>query len=277
MTRPDIDIHAFAERWSRLWGESYARMVEECYAPNVELVHAGWGEDGVIRGRDGLLATEERLKRLIPDHENPLVRVVDGDDKVVIESLITGTSPGDASRMACPAVVWWRLDENGLVAHETAYWEWSKRRPDDSTVQGTLRRGDGRRRDHRWYRQFADQLAHLWTTDPLAMVEQLYAADCVLERLGDGPEGIVTGREALAVAERRLLELLPMPQRRMQIREVSAADDVLAIAFTIEGSWRGTGPRRAGPGTLLLTLDDQDRITSDRTYWHWSRAREVTA
>lgn len=273
MTRP-TDTAAFAHRWCELWEHDYPQMVRECYHDEVELVHAGWGERGHLHGADALLATEHRLKELIPDHRNTVLRVVNGHDWMVVESLITGTSPGDPERMACPAVVWWRFAEDGRIAHETAYWEWSRRRPDDGTVQGALPDGAGGARSPQFAAALAARLGELWTHDPERMVTELYAADCRFEQLGSGTQGVLEGREALLEAERELLEVLPRPERRMTIERADVDGDVIAVAFTIEGLVKGSTPLQPSPGTVVLTLDEDDRIRSDRAYWRLRRARK---
>lgn len=272
MTRGDAQ--RVAVRWAELWAQDYRRMVEEIYAPHIVLEHAG---HGVLHGRDQLLATEGRLLEMIPDHANELLRVIDGDEAVVIESVITGTTPGDPGRQACPACVWWWFDDDGRVRYERAYWEWAKRRPVDEAVAGTLRDPGARDRSADWGRRQAHRMAQLWTTDPVEMVDELYAEDCVAERLGEGPEAVLRGAEALREAERALLDLLPRPHRQLQVRQVSAADGLVAVAVEIEGRWKGTGPRRRGPGALVLTFNADGRVVSDRIYWHWDRAREVDA
>jgi ketosteroid isomerase-like protein len=268
-----VDLSELAQRWALLWAEDHARMVEEIYAPDVVVEQPDHGHR--VSGRAALHAVEGQLRAAIPDHRNLIVRVLGGDTAAVVESVITGTGKGDTGPQACPACVWWRLDEHGQVVHEVAYWEWTKRRPDDGTAAGTLRTGDGRERPFDWYRSYADRLAELWSTDPVRMVDECYAQDCVMERLGEGSDGVVHGAAELRTREQELLDLLPRPDRRMRVSDVTAERDVLAIAFTIEGRWRGQGPLRRGPGTLLLTLDEDDRVLSDRIYWHWSRARPV--
>ena len=262
---------SFARRWAELWAHDYQRMVTECYHDDVELFHAGWGDRGHVQGAEALLATEDRLKRLIPDHRNPILRVVDGGDWTVVESCITGTTPGDPTTMACPSVVWWQFADDGRIRHETAYWWWSRRRPDDGTVQGVVPHGDGRPRSQEDGERLAARMAELWTDDPERMVTELYAPDCRFEQMGMGPRGVLEGHDALRAAERRLLELLPRPQRRMTIQRVAVDVDVVAVAFDIEGSWHGTEPVRHAPGTVVLTLVD-DRIVSDRAYWQLDRS-----
>lgn len=275
MTQP-TDPEAFAGRWAELWADDYPTMVRECYHDELFLEHAGWGEPGQLRGAAELLATEDRLKQLIPDHHNDILRVISGEDWTVVESTITGTSAHDKERMACPSVVWWRFADDGRIRHEVAYWEWSKRRPDDGSVQGELRPGDGRARttQHGW--DLATRMAELWTHDPERMVTELYAENCRFEQLGVGPAGVIEPRSALLTAERELLDLLPRPSRRMTVRDVAVKGDTVAVAFEIEGAWRGHPPVRRGPGTVVLTLGSDDRIVSDRAYWHFDRARPVS-
>ncbi|MFQ5516238.1 MAG: nuclear transport factor 2 family protein, partial [Acidimicrobiia bacterium] len=140
-------VYELAERWSRLWEEDPARMVEEVYASNVVVSHAGRGDRGKVHGRRELHRAERELHELIPDHRNEIIRVVDGGDgTAVVESLITGTGPGDDGLQSCPACVWWRLDGEARVTEEIALYEWGKRRPHDGTAGGTVVSGDGRSR-----------------------------------------------------------------------------------------------------------------------------------
>lgn len=270
-------VEAVARRWAELWGADFGAMVHEIYSPDVAVEHAGHGPRSRVRGRDELMTAERSLLEMIPDHRNEVVRVLDGGDgRAVVESLITGTGAGDDRLQACPALVWWWFDERGKVTREVAYWEWRKRRPLDAAARGTvvghdrapaltLARG----------RRLATRLAALWTADPVAMAETMYAADAVVERLGEGEDAVLEGRETLVTAEAELLELLPVGSRRMDVHDVLVDGRAVAIAFTIGGSWRGTAPYRSGPGSLVLTLNDHDLIVSDRIYWHWDLARET--
>jgi hypothetical protein len=265
-----------ADRWAALWEEDPAQMVEEVYSPDVVVQHAGRGERGRVSGRQALHQAERELKEMIPDHRNEIIRVVENaDGSAVVESVIVGTGGGDDGPQSCPACVWWRMDDQGLVVEEIAFYEWGKRRPYSDQARSAIVGGNGRARPSAWYRSMSERLARLWSTDPAAMVSRLYAEDTVVERLGEGAEAILRGRDSLLAAELSLLELLPQPQRRMDVLDVKSDRDVMAVRFTIRGSWRGTGPMRAGPGSVVLTLDDEDKIVSDRIYWHWSRAREI--
>lgn len=264
------------DRWALLWRENPARMVDQVYSPDVVVQHAGRGQRGRVVGRQALHEAERELEEMIPDHRNEIIRVIAGSGQTaVIESLIIGTGRGDDGLQSCPACVWWRLDDRGRVAEEIAFYEWGKRRPHTDQARGTIVGGDARDRPADWYTAMSERLALLWSTDPAAMVNQLYSEDTVVERLGEGPEAVLRGRESLLLAELDLLELLPTPQRQMKVVEIKSDRDLLAVRFTIGGSWGGRGPARVGPGSVVLTFDQADEIVSDRIYWHWSRAREA--
>lgn len=263
---------AIAARWSELWATDYTAMVRKIYTPDIIVEHAG---HRTVVGRDALLAAEVELEAAIGDHRTTIGRVLDDPPTVVIEAVITGTSPRDVGPQACPACVWFALDGNGQVAHEVAFYEWSKRRPDDGSAGGSLMSGDGATRSAERYATVATRMAELWSSDPVRMVDELYADDTIVERLGEGTEAIMYGKVSLREAERELLTLLPVPDRRLTVEEVAGEADVVAIRFTIEGRWRGSGPLRRGPGAIVLTLDGDDRIVSDRIYWHWDRAVPV--
>jgi hypothetical protein len=267
---------ALAAQWTTLWHDDLDAMVRDIYAPNVIVEHAGHGPRSRVVGRDELMVAEQQLLALIPDHRNEVVRVLDGGDgRAVVESVVTGSSPGDTVPQACPTIVWWWLDENDQVAREVAYWEWRKRVPAHESVAGTVVPGAGPALTLDEGRAVARKLAELWSDDPVAMATTMYAAETVAERLGEGATAVLRGRDVLAAAEADLLLLLPSPQRRMKVHDVLVDGRAIAIAFTIEASWRGTGPHRRGPGALVLTLDADGLIASDRIYWHWDMARET--
>lgn len=269
---------SLADRWTDLWASDPGAMVRGVYAPDTVVELAGHGPAATVRGHDELLAAEAVLLERIPDHRNRVLRIlVSGDGRqAVLESVVTGTSAGDDGAQAAPCCVWWWLDGDGRVAREVAYWEWPERRADEGAAAGTLVAGDGRQRAPERYRWIADRMAALWSTDPVRMVDEMYATTCVVENLRSGRAGTIWGADALRAAEATLLEVLPLPDRRLRVVDLLGDGDRLALAVTIEGRQRGTGPLRRSHGTVVLTLDgEDDRIVSDRIHWSWRRARET--
>lgn len=75
---------------------------------------------------------------MIPDRRVELVRVSLGDQAGIVEAVVIGASSGDEGVMGSPSCLWWRFDDQGRVARETAYWEWAKRRPWAEDQRGTV-------------------------------------------------------------------------------------------------------------------------------------------
>jgi hypothetical protein len=257
-----------ALRWAELWNTDPHRMVEEIYAPQVTLASAS-SPSSLIRGRAALHEVEDGLLEMIPDHRMEILRAVQQKHVAVVELLIAGTHAGERVRCASPACVWWELDDDGLVLDEVAYFEWARRHPDMGTNGGEILDGRGPSCSPAFAQEFADRLAGLWSNDPLGMAECLFAEDCVVESLYAEPGSALVGQEALVARERDLLDVLPMPHRRMTVRRAIAEGRVLALQSTIEGRVRGKRPLMAWDCSMLLTLDVSDRICSSRSYLNW--------
>ena len=267
--RPMHEGLALAQRWAELWNTDPHRMVEEVYAAEVTLASAG-SPNSRIRGRAALHEVEDGLLEMIPDHRMEILRAIQQGDVVVVELLIAGTPAGERVRCASPACVWWELDEDGLVLDEVAYFEWERRHPDIGTNAGEIRRGSGAPCNAAFAEEFATRLAGSWSTDPLGTTKDLYAEDCVIESLYTEPGSALIGQKALEARERHLLDVLPLPHRKMTVRRAIAEGRILALQSTIEGRVDGMEPLLAWEGSLLLTLDASDRILSSRSYLDWS-------
>ncbi len=254
------DVRALAIRFADLWAVDPHQMVDEIYAPGIDMQSTAH-PDRVTSGATELHALETRLAAMIPQHRHELVRVVVAGDAACIESIVVSPTTAEYA----PACVWWWLDGNGRVEREIGWFDWSVRSTDSAVAHGTVPADDGRRRgDQAWYRAYADRQAELWSSDPIAMVDQLYAEGCTVGRVGVRE---IVGLDPLRAAERSLLELLPVPQRWLHVHETLGEGSVLAILFTI-----GDDTHEAR-GTIVLTLDADDRIASDRVYWDWNTAR----
>jgi hypothetical protein len=144
------------------------------------------------------------------------------------------------------------------VAGEVGWFDWDARSRDSGRSHGVVPRDDGRRRgDARWYQAFAEALAQGLVADPAATGRRLLAPHCTVEFVGEGRCDDLT-----AAME---------PVRWIAVNEVAAAGAVLAVLFTA-----GDGDR-VSRGTVVLTLDGQDRIVGLRAYWRWASAVPVDA
>ncbi len=208
--------------------------------------------DGCVHQRHDL--RDPTLGGPLLAHPVHVVRVLQDGDRAAAE-LVVDVDGADA-----PALAFWWLDGRGRITEEMACFDPAQARslpePMGELVTGTgsLDRDDG------WADAYAERLAFLWADDVSGFVDDLYAPDCVVEnRMRDAPS--THGRVALHGAEARLSERFPVGHRTMDVHAAVGDGDALAMLFTI------TGAGRSARGGIVLTLDADDRIVSDRVYW----------
>jgi hypothetical protein len=268
--------HAAAARWADLWATDRKRLVGERYAEDAVRVEVGGPGSATLRGRDALVEDEHRLYRLVPDHRARLLRVlVDAAGRQVVEALVTGTSAGDLTRMAVPALWWWELDGEGLIRREWRWLDWAARRLDDGRVGGRVP-------DHQppgteahsqgWYRSLAERMAETWAWDPQLMVRSLFADDCEVVPVHE-PERRVRGLADLGAVETVRAARLPRRSRRFDVLDVLGEGRAFALRYRlgrVDGGSGGAGTAaeedESGETIMVATLDSADRITSARIY-----------
>lgn len=261
----DTSADQLVSKWLASWTE--ANPVDGLYAPGARLWHCLTPAD-VVPAEDGLLA-RRTFASLASGLRVEVVRAIRGDSALVLEGVVSAEE-GAQGRVAAPFCAW--LQAEGSITSEYLYWDWSRRLPWSADVRGTLRSGTPTGRDGAWARGLAERLGRLWTNDVHTMIEEMYAPDSVIERLGDGPEAVVQGSRELHEVEENLMTLMPPPHRKLEIVDVSSRDDVVALRVRFVAAWRGIREPRASHGTIILTLQANDQVTSDRTYWylHWA-------
>ena len=248
------DVHALAIRFADLWAVDHHQMVDEIYAPTIHMESMAGLERAPIEGAGELHALEDRLAAMIPQHRHELVRVIAGERVSCLETIVVGPTTGEYA----PACVWWWVDDAGQVAYEVGWFDWEVRATDSRVSHGLVPPNDYRSRgDERWYRSFAERFAQGLAGDRRAALAAMLAPGRVIENVGCGPcvdiEAVMTG------------------VRWTEVHEVASDGAVIAILLT------GGDTERLSRGTLVLTLDGDDRATSVRAYWRWGSAVSADA
>lgn len=244
------------------------------YAADAVLEHVGRTAQ-TVRGRDAIAAAGSRLRRELPDARLRTVRTVAAGATAAVEAVLTATPRTHAARLAIPMAAWLDFDADGQITRETRHLEWAHARPEAPGIEGTIREGTGLPRDQSWYTAYATRLAALWSESGVLMADACYADDTVVESLWAGPAATIRGIEQLRAAEARLMETLPAGHREMQVHRAIGEGRVIALEWTISGRIGGRGALLGREGTLFLTLDDGDRVISDRIYWDFAQARPL--
>ena len=246
------DIHTLAIRFADLWAVDHHQMVDEIYAPGIHMESMARLHRAAVEGSDQLHTLEDSLASLIPAHRHELIRVVAEERHACLETTVLAPETGEYA----PACVWWWPDARGQVAREVGWFDWELRSTDSQRSHGFVPPDDHRRRgDRLWYRNFAEALAAGLTADPASTFARSFAPDSVIEPVGDS---------RCPSIERAVLAL--PPEHRIEVNEVAADGAVLAVLFTLSTA------EFVSRGTVVLTLDELDKIASLRAYWRWSTA-----
>ena len=291
------DPRVLVQRWAQRWSGDPERLVEELYAP--EAVSCDLTRPGTpVRTRDEVVADERRFAIRVPDRRLAVVgSLTDGTGRVVVEHVITGRGASDVVRMVAPGLRWWELDQAGRVVREWSWSRWEGRQPDDTP---TDRPPAGRQpddtptdrpaadrppadrlpaapgppaagsRSQAWYRAFANRLAETRSWDPALSVAALYAPRATLEWPGS-TRPAARGWSEIEAAEQALGSPAGGGGADTVVEAVVGEGPVLAVRLRFVARCPGTGTG-SGSGELderwvaLLTLDDSDRIVSDRRY-----------
>jgi hypothetical protein len=262
-------MDARVERWAAAFPATAA-----AYAIGAEVVRAGRPAE-TAHGLDAIAAAARDLRRELPDARLRIVRTVTAGATTAVEAVLSATPRTHGPRLAVPMAAWLDFDADGRLARETRYLEWQHARPEAPGTEGTVREGSGPARGQDWYRAYAHRLAALWSESGVRMADECYADDTVVESLWAGPGAAIRGIEPLRAAEARLMETLPAGHREMRVHRAIGEGRVIALEWTISGRIRGEGPLVGREGTLFLTLDDADRVISDRIYWDFAQARPL--
>jgi hypothetical protein len=251
------DLHNLAIRFADLWAVDHHQMVDEIYAPGIHMESMARLDNAPVEGSDQLHALEDRLASLIPAHRHELVRVVADERLACLETTVMAPETSEYA----PACVWWWPDGGDKIAGEVGWFDWELRSTDSRRCHGFVPANDHRRRgDRQWYVNFAEALAAGLTTDPASTIAHSFASDAVIEHVGDSR---CDSMERAALA-------LP-PDHCIEVNEVAAEGAVVAVLFTLRTE------ELVSRGTVVLTLDELDKIASLRAYWRWSTAVSVHA
>ena len=260
-----IDVRALAIRFADLWAVDPHQMVDEIYAADIVMENMA-NPARLILGSTQLHAVEDELSARIPEHRHELIRVIAdhgaGDGIACLETTIVAPLTHEYA----PACVWWWIDDTGKVAAEVGWFDWADRSTDSGHSHGTVppaRSYGVAARDRSRDQRVADEYARCWSDDPLRAGIEMFAPDCTFGHVGRGER---RGIPALIDSRRELLGELPVGGRSMDVQRVIGEGSCVAMLVTIGDATRSTR------GTIVLTLDDDDLIISERTYCDWAKA-----
>ena len=254
-----VDVRAVAIRFADLWAVDPYQMVDEIYRHDIVMENMANPSRSIV-GADQLRAVEDQLAALIPEHRHELIRVIVGTDAACLETMVVAPLTHEYA----PACVWWWLDASGTVAAEVGWFDWSQRSTDAGRAHGTVPAAERRPgRDDGWAAAMAQAYAQAWASDPLGVGLDMFAEQCIADLVGRTE---ARGRDAVAEARARLNDALPVPDRTLEVHRTIVAGPVLAMLVKVRTSTMATR------GTVILTVDADDRILSERTYLDWTKA-----
>jgi hypothetical protein len=239
-------------------------MVDEIYSDDI-VMESMADPTRVVRGGLELHALEDELTRRVVDHRHELVRVTVAGSTACLETTVVAPRTGEYA----PACVWWWVGADAKVAGEVGWFDWADRNTDWRVTHGTIPIdhlagvADDHLRDQGWYRSFAESFIRTWTTDPLGQHIERFTAECTFGRVGQPEE---QGRPALVQAQQTGLEALPLAERWVRLDCVIGEARVVAMLLTVGDA------KLATRVTEVLTLDEHDKVVSQRTYGNWSKA-----
>ena len=252
------DVRAVAIRFADLWAVDEHRMVDEIYAPAIRM--EGMAAPGRrVDGLDELHALEAELAKRVPEHRHELVRVLVAGRAAFLETTVVS----QATREYAQAAVWWDLDDTDRVVAEIGYFDWALRTTDSRRSRGTVPPDDQRSRGPgEWYAAFVERLVAELRADPGATLERWCAADCAADVIGRGAFAGVAAVRAAAVGA-----VASLPGATVEVLRVLAEGGVVAVLVRLRSGYRSTR------GTVVLTLDGDDRVVGARLYLDWSKAQ----
>jgi SnoaL-like domain len=252
---PPVDVRALAIRFADLWAVDPHQMVEEIYTPDLAMQSMAKPAPP-IRGAHQLHALEDRLAELIPEHRHELVRVLLDGQRAFLETTVVGPTTHEYAQ----AAVWWTLDGAGKVNDEIGWFDWEHRTTNSIQSRGTVPPDDRRPRGAKAYEQLVRDAVRRWADDPAELVAAC-TPGCVVDLVGrtswHGPDAVANAVHAARAAA---------PGAIVDVLRVLGDGGVAAALVQISAGDRTTR------GTVVLTLDADDRITSVRLYVDWSRA-----
>ncbi len=251
------DVRAVAIRFADLWAVDHHQMVDEIYAPNIEMQSMA-DPNRLVRGLAELHDLEDELARRVPEHRHELVRVIAAGSSAFLETTVVGAATAEYAQ----AAVWWEIDEHGQVCAEIGWFDWNHRTTDTRRSHGTVPADDRRSRGPaQWYRELAERLVAHWSLDPGTAVQKWCTAGCTADLIG---QASIAGRSEISKAAALVSDTLPTHQ--IDIVQVLAEGGVIAVLCHLRCDGRITR------GTIVLTLDAVNQITGARLYIDWAKA-----
>ncbi|MEV8634244.1 methyltransferase domain-containing protein [Streptosporangium sp. NPDC051023] len=112
---------AAVEKWAALYNSDPHRMIDECYAPDPEVIAP---EELHITDSATFHEMERAAFQAMPDRHSEMLSTVAVGDKVFIEGVMTGSNPATGA----PLKVRWcsvLTFVNGLITEDRTYMDWS--------------------------------------------------------------------------------------------------------------------------------------------------------
>jgi hypothetical protein len=251
------DIRALAIRFADLWAVDHHQMVDEIYAPDIQM-EAMAAPGRRISGAAELHALEDVLAERIPSHRHELVRVLVCGTSAFLETTVLGMQTGEFA----PAALWWDLDVSGQVAAEIGWFAWEMRSTDSRLSHGHVPPAHPTPRRDEWYRTRIEQAVETWRDDPEGTVTAHCAPGCITDMVG---QWSLADRDALVSLVRGL------PAHQVRVLRVLCEKAVVAVLVELVSGGRRTR------STVVVSIDDDDSVASCRIYLDWGRAVEVSS
>lgn len=254
------DVRALAIRFADLWSVDPHQMVDEIYADDIEM-EGMTNPARTILGSAQLHDVEDQLAARIPQHRHELVRVVVDGEVACLETMIVAPQTLEF----VPACIWWWLDPDGRVAAEVGWFDWTDRTSDPSAAHGVVPPIQRCARPHpaAWGREIARRYVDGWSRDPAGTALDQFRSDATGGRVGDH---VHAGVDAIRRSRHSVLDAHDGSPTTMELQRVACEGHVVALLVVVRDAVAQTR------GSVVLTVDEDGAIVSERQYLDWDKA-----
>jgi hypothetical protein len=261
-----MDLDAVAQAWSEVWsdGRDAASLYREdaiCWWVERSPLDYGFGPEAVSTAIGAFRAE-------VDDVELDVYRVFGSGNEMVLEAILTGVDRADGERRGTGVCAVIDLAGDGTVMREQLHLQWRGRRPVESDMRPYTPAQDGVDRGAEFWRDLTDRQLRPWGSpgaDPDGMVDAVYAKDgYILDGMIAKQPSRLDGREALRVAEHRLLVQLPI--RETYVARLVHGGNAAYVWHPVIARTSPTAPPRAFSSLMVLTVNAEGRVISEHTY-----------
>lgn len=117
MTPEETKNLAVTEHWVQTYNDEVDRMVDDCYAPDCEVMNMATGQ--VYRGREELRKLEHQISAASPERRMKVERMIAAGDTVIVEAVGQSLFPDGSPRELAACVV--LTFKEGLIITDHTY------------------------------------------------------------------------------------------------------------------------------------------------------------